>query len=138
MGEERLTLIDDGRVVEVDARITANGVRLQPAAVASALGWELKPEGLCRGGLCIPVRDRQRLVDGDGIELGALAQLIERPLALDVDERVAYLGASAAERGSQLATLQAPDFTLPDLAGRTHSLSDYRGRKVLLVAYASW
>ena len=32
----------------------------------------------------------------------------------------------------------APDFTLPDLAGHMHSLSDYRGKKVLLIAYASW
>ena len=32
----------------------------------------------------------------------------------------------------------APDFTLPDLAGQIHTLSDYRGKKVLLVAYASW
>jgi hypothetical protein len=34
---------------------------------------------------------------------------------------------------------QHPDFTLPDLAtGRTVSLSDFRGRKVLLIHFASW
>jgi len=33
---------------------------------------------------------------------------------------------------------QAPDFALPDLADRVHRLSDYRGRKVLLVTWASW
>jgi peroxiredoxin len=27
---------------------------------------------------------------------------------------------------------------LPDLSGRMHALSDFRGKKVLLVAYASW
>jgi peroxiredoxin len=37
-----------------------------------------------------------------------------------------------------MATLEAPDFTLPDLAGRMHTLSDHRGKKVLLIAYASW
>ena len=26
----------------------------------------------------------------------------------------------------------------PDLEGKLHSLSDHRGKKVLLVAYASW
>lgn len=138
MGEGRLTLIDDGRVVDLQARFAADGVRLRPADVSTAVGWELKPEGLCRGGICIPIRDRQRLVDADGIELGALAEVLERPLALDVDERAAYLAASATDRGAQLASLQAPEFTLPDLSGRRHSLSDYRGRKVLLVAYASW
>ena len=41
---------------------------------------------------------------------------------------------------SQMTPLgtSAPDFSLPDLAGRLHTLSDYRGKKVLLIAYASW
>ena len=30
---------------------------------------------------------------------------------------------------------QAPDFALPDQDGRTHALSDYRGRKVILYFY---
>ena len=134
----RLTLIDDGRLTEVAARFTADGVRLSPSDVTAALGWELKPQGLCRGSLCIPVRDAATLSTADGIDLAALAELLSRPLALDVGERVAYLAASAAERGAQLATLRAPEFSLPDLGGRLHSLSDYRGKKVLLVAYASW
>jgi peroxiredoxin len=44
----------------------------------------------------------------------------------------------AHERARSLAALEAPDFTLPDLAGRPHSLAEHRGEKVLLVAYASW
>ena len=32
----------------------------------------------------------------------------------------------------------APNFTLPDLNGRVHSLADFRGKKVLLVTWASW
>ena len=74
----------------------------------------------------------------DGIDLAGFAALLSRPLAIDVDERVACLGASAVDRAAQLASLEAPDFTLPDLNGRMHALSDYRGKKVLLVAYASW
>lgn len=32
-----------------------------------------------------------------------------------------------------------PDFTLPNLAdGKAVSLSDYRGKKVLLIQFASW
>jgi hypothetical protein len=122
----------------VAARFTAGGVRLSPSDVTATLGWELKPQGLCRGSLCIPVRDAATLSTADGIDLAALAELLSRPLALDVGERVAYLAASATERGAQLATLRAPEFSLPDLGGRLHSLSDYRGKKVLLVAYASW
>jgi hypothetical protein len=135
---DALTLIDDGHVSELTARITSDGARLDPETVRQALGWELKPEGLCRGPVCVPVRAAEDLSNADGIDLAALARVLGRPLALDLDERVAFLGASAAERGAQLATLQAPDFTLPDLSGHLHSLSHYRGRKVLLIAYASW
>ena len=39
---------------------------------------------------------------------------------------------------SRLRSGEAPDFALPDLSGRMHRLSDYRGKKVLLYAWASW
>jgi hypothetical protein len=48
------------------------------------------------------------------------------------------LGESAQQRAAALASLEAPDFTLPDVNGRMHRLSDYRGKKVLLVTWASW
>jgi hypothetical protein len=48
------------------------------------------------------------------------------------------LARSAGERAAALASLEAPAFALPDAAGRVHRLSDYRGRKVLLVTWASW
>ena len=135
---DTLTLLDDGAAIELPARFSGESVRLQPRDMQRALGWELKPEGLCKDALCVPVRNAPELATPDGIDIAALARVLGRPLALDADERVAYLGASAAERGARLATLEAPDFTLPDLSGRRHALSQYRGNKVLLVAYASW
>lgn len=87
------------------------------------------------------VIDGGRVAEVDELEGAALAKRAEatgRPAAVDLDERVAYLGVSAAERAKALATLEAPNFTLPDLNGRRHSLSEHRGKKVLLVAYASW
>ena len=135
---DTLTLLDDGRVVELAARFSGDRIRLQPGDLPRALGWELKPEGLCKDAVCVPVRNAPELSTAEGVDLGTLAGVLGRPLALDAAERVAYLGASAAERGANLATLQAPEFTLPDLSGRRHSLSDYRGKRVLLVAYASW
>jgi hypothetical protein len=133
-----LTLIDESRPVTVDAVYSGGTIRLAPATVERTLGWQLKPEGLCQGDTCVRVRDPDALLDGDGIELRALATLLDRPLALDADEGAAALGASAANRSHRLASMEAPDFTLPDLQGRLHSLSDYRGRKALLIAWASW
>jgi peroxiredoxin len=48
------------------------------------------------------------------------------------------LAASAHDRSAALASLEAPDFTLPDASGRLYSLSDYRGKNVFLVTWASW
>jgi len=61
-----------------------------------------------------------------------------RPLALDTEEGAAFLGTSARERSQALAAQQAPDFSLPDLDGRLHTLREHRGKKILLVAWASW
>jgi hypothetical protein len=73
-----------------------------------------------------------------GAELLKRAEAEGRPVAFDPDERAAYLGVTARARAEALASLEAPDFAFPDLDGRLHSLSEHRGKKVLLVAYASW
>ena len=128
------TLIDETRPARPRRPSRDAGVRLPAAALAAALGWELKPEGLCRGAVCVPARD---VVDTDGVDLVGLASALGRPLALDVEARMAVLGASAADRAARLRSLDAPDFTLPDVHGAPHTLSRYRGRKVFLLAYAS-
>jgi hypothetical protein len=132
------TLIDAGKPVEIDAAIGGDRVRLAPAAMKEALGLELHDNLLCSETMCIPLQQDAPLEDDGAIDLAALAGALDRPLAIDVAERVAFLGVSARERADELASLQAPDFTLPDLDGRSHSLAGQRGKKVLLVAWASW
>ncbi len=134
---ERFTLIDDDRVVETRAVLTNEAVMLAPDELRSALGWEIGPEGLCQGAQCIPVRD-QALVTAQGVDLVRLAALLDRPLALEPAERAAVLGVSASTRGAQLASGVAPDFSLPDWNGKMHALSEFRGQKVFLLAWASW
>lgn len=133
-----LTLLDEDCPLQVPAVVDADGVRLSPDVVQRSLGWRLEAAGLCRGDTCVPVRPEHGLLRDDGVDLRALASLLERPLALDADERIACVGASAAERGHRLRSLDAPEFTLPDLGGHPHSLAEHRGRKVLLLAWASW
>jgi len=138
MEPSAFTILDEGRPVQVDALTSGETVRVPAEAIKAALDWELKPQGFCRGHICMSHRGHGELVTPDGVDLAGFATLIRRPLALDAAEHVAAFGASVHERGQQLASLRAPDFTLPDLAGRPHSLSDYRGKRVLLVAHASW
>ena len=126
------------RGVELEGTPRAEGVAIDAGALERALGWRLEAPGLCRGDVCIPIRDPAALEAPGGVDLAGFASALGRPLALDVDERMAWLGTPAPDRGARLARCEAPDFTLPDLAGRPHTLSDHRGKKVLLIAYASW
>jgi hypothetical protein len=133
-----VTIIDAGRPVDVEARVDGGRMLLSPEALQEALGWELHDGTLCNDTMCVPIPAGSSLASGGPLDLAVVAAVLDRPLALDADERTAYLGASARERADTLASLQAPDFTLPDLAGRLHTLSEHRGKKVLLVVWASW
>ena len=132
------TLIDDGRPVKVDALVEGGALRLPVGALEKTLGWKVQPQGLCRGEVCVPIRDRAALIRDEAIDLATLARLLDRPFVADAEAGIAVLGASAGDRAGRLAAMEAPDFTLPDLSGRLHSLRDQRGKKTLLIAWASW
>ena len=57
-----------------------------------------------------------------------------RPVATQVHAP----GLRAGQRRDALFSLEAPDFTLPDVDGRLHSLSDYRGSKVFMFSWGSY
>ncbi len=76
--------------------------------------------------------------DDGRVDLARLAPLGDQLLLVDPDERVGVLGASAAARGGELAAGLVPDVTLPTLDGEPFALRDLRGRKALVVAFASW
>jgi hypothetical protein len=135
---ETFTILDAERAVPVQARVVGARVLLEPGSLREALGWEVHDGLLCNDAMCIPLADEAALAGGGGVDLEGFARALDRPLAVDVAERAAFLGASARERAQALGAQQAPDFTLPDLAGRSHSLAEHRGQKILLVAWASW
>lgn len=138
MGQVPFTILDEGRARDEVADVEGGSVRLEAEALERALGWKLEPQGLCRGDVCMPIAGRPGLVADGRVDLAGFAALTQRPLVLDLEERVAALGASGRERGEALRGGIAPDFTLPDLGGHEWTLSSFRGKKVLLIAYASW
>jgi hypothetical protein len=126
------TVLSDSGEISVHA---TNGLWVSAADAERATGWALKPEGMCRGDICVPLRQG---VTQDGIDLAAFWRALGNPVAHDQSERIWVLGAGADERNAALAGEQAPDFSLPDLAGVPHRLSELRGKKVLLSTWASW
>jgi hypothetical protein len=84
-----------------------------------------------------PGRADQIVRDGR-LNVAGLWRHLGKPVARSARGDVWVLGESARERGAELASLEAPDFGLPDPSGRVHRLSEHRGKKVLLVTWASW
>ena len=97
-----LTLIDGDRTVELRARAVGARVVLEPADVKDVLGWEVHDGLLCNDMMCVPLADEAALTADGGIDLDGLARVLDRPLAVDVEEGAAYLGVSARERARAL------------------------------------
>src|SRR5262249_8135317 len=72
------------------------------------------------------------------VNVAALWRHLGRPVVHSERGDAWVLGQGARERAAALRSLEAPDFTLPDPEGRLHSLPEQRGKKVLLVTWASW
>jgi hypothetical protein len=106
-----------------------------PGELASRTGWEAKPEGLCKGDLCVPAPGVTR--DDGRLDVEVLSDRLRMPLVHDEAHGLWALG-PATVGGKALDTVVVPDLELPDRDGNPFKLSALHGRKVLLVAWASW
>jgi hypothetical protein len=118
-------------------RVDGDRVLLDAKAVGELTGWQLKPEGLCRDDVCVPVRDPDLTVDG-AIDVERFATALARPLVVDAANGVVALGERSADRRGPIEAGVAPDFTLPQLEGGTFTFSSIGRRKKLLLAWSSW
>jgi hypothetical protein len=122
----------------VDALVDGGRVLVAPASLPEALGWTLKPEGLCRDDVCVPVPDRDSRFGGDRLDVAAVAGALGRSAVVDADAGLVAVALDAEQRRDALRMLTAPDFELPDLDGTPHRLSEWHGTKRLLHAFSSW
>lgn len=97
-------------------------------------GWLLKPEGACKGSVCIPLPDGQQ---GETLDVDVLAEAMGLPLVQAEGHDLWALGPESIGARA-LTTAEAPDFELPDLDGNPFRLSSLRGEKVLLYAWAPY
>ena len=104
---------------------------------ATRTGWSIKPEGACKGEVCVPLPDPARAPNGR-LDVGVLSQRLGMPLVRHDDELLWALGPETAVTGRALTTAVAADLTLPDVNGSPFTLSSLRGQKVVMVAWASW
>ena len=105
---------------------------------ARATGWTLKAEGLCKDEICVPVRDTAAMSNGSAIDVAEFVRVAGRNMVFDSSRNVVAMGEQASSRAASMATLDAPNFTLPDINGNLVSLSDFAHRKKLILAWSSW
>jgi hypothetical protein len=106
-------------------------------AFEAGTGWAIKPEGACKGEVCVPLPASARAADGR-IDVTVVAERLGMPLVADRDRDLWALGPETATTGRVLTTAVAPELELPDAEGKPFRLSSLRGKKVALIAWASW
>lgn len=98
-------------------------------------GWELKPEGACRGEVCVPLPAGS--VSGGTVDVTTVATRLGMPVVDDPEHGLWAIGPATAT-GRALSTAVAADPELLTRDGQPFRLSSLRGRKVLLVAWSSY
>ena len=106
-----------------------------PDDLFNETGWEAKPEGLCRGEVCVPspgVRGADGMID-----VSMVADRLSMPLLHDDPSGTWALGPSALG-GRALDTAVVPPLSLTTFDGTPFDFSSLLGRRVILAAWASW
>lgn len=141
-----VTLVVDGAAHEVEGEVRDGSVWVSPDVLHAVTGWALKPEGLCRGDVCVPRAvlgdalggDTGGDMGGDKVDVVGVGRALRRPVAFEPAAGIAVLADSSEDLAASIAEGTAPAFTLPDLDGNPVSLADFAGRKKLLFAWSSW
>ena len=138
------TVLFGDRAIEIDRTLgDPNDLWVTPDDLTRINGFVLKPEGACLDSICIPLLqdgDSAMLVTRDGkkwFNATALARKLGQAFAVDHEKGVWSFGQIPLTRGAFLQSGTAPDFELPDRNGDIVRLSDFRGKKVMIITWAS-
>lgn len=129
------TVLFSGNTIALDkTRSKADDLWIQSKDLPRVNQFEVKPQGACRADVCIPLS--KTLKDGSWFNLTGFASKIGQQFI--ADQNVWSFGEIPVLRGSFYNSRIAPDFAVPDRKGRVVHLSDFRGKKALVVTWASW
>jgi hypothetical protein len=99
-----------------------------PADLEQRTGWTIKPEGACRGDVCVPLPSP--------FDAAELARRLRMAIVRDDQRDLWAIGPESG--GHALSATELPDIVLPDRDGRDFALRSLRGTKLIMVAWASW
>ena len=134
-GATRATVLFQDQTVELEKiRPDPKDLWVRAADLPRINRFTLKPQGACRADMCIPIP--KALKSGEWFNLTGFAQRLHQSYV--TEEGVWSFGEIQATRGDFYGSRIAPEFAVPDRHDRVVHLSDFRGKKVLVVTWASW
>lgn len=110
-----------------------NSLEVSKTDFETGTGWQLKPEGACKGDICIPIPK----ASGATVDVQAAAEAMNLPLVAEPEAQLWALGPESIG-GKALVTAEAPELSLPDVDGNMFHLSSLKGKKVLVYAWAPY
>lgn len=143
--QDAVTILSGDRILTLQqTQFDGADLWIQPDDLKRVNDFELKPSGACLAEICIPVIQSgdEALVriseEKTWFNLTGFARKLDQAFVADTASRVWSFGEITAARGSFFNDGIAPDFSVPDRTGKQISLSDFRGKKILLLTWASW
>jgi hypothetical protein len=139
-----LTILYAGKTIELHQTLPVEdqGLWVTPEDLTRINGFELKPQGVCFEDLCIPLKDHSPLLKQETgqqwFDLAAFADTLEQPYVNDADNSVWSFGEIPDKRQSMRNDAMAPDFEIVDREGKVIRMSDYKGKKALIITWSSW
>jgi hypothetical protein len=139
-----VTILYAGKTIELQQTLSVEdeGLWVTPEDLTRINGFALKPQGACFEDLCIPLKDHSPLLKQETgqqwFDLAAFADSLEQPYVNDADNRVWSFGEIPDKRQSMMNDAMAPDFEIVDREGKVIRMSDYKGKKALIITWSSW
>lgn len=136
------TILVSGKTIKLAQSLVDGNLWVTPEDLTRINGFELKPQGACYQELCIPIKEDSNLLRQDAeqlwFNLTAFADLLEQPYVADTVNNVWSFAQAPAKRSDMMTGAMAPDFELIDRQGNVVRMSDFKGKKALIITWSSW
>lgn len=134
------TVLYQGKTIRLTQTGAGKSLLVDPEDVPRINGFELKPEGACLDELCVPLREALFTVQGGKrwFDLSAFAHLLGQACVFDSDARVWSFGEIPAKRERMMTEACAPEFAVKDRQGNWITKDSLKGKKAMIVTWASW
>jgi hypothetical protein len=111
--------------------VIVTGIDVSKEAFEAGTGWEIKPEGACKGDACVT------LDQSGAFDVLSTADRLRMAVVHDAAHGLWAIGPeSLGDRA--LVTADAPELVLPALDGNEVRLATLRGQKVVVVSWAPY